>query len=863
MHRRLLRRVTAIGWPTKWPRSAAALGLAVGLVLLAIIPAGIAQSVRRAQPNLQNATRALLEGRYDDVAALTAALDGQDPGVVALSARALIARGRYQEAEAALRPAAERAPGSDAALELGLLLQLFGRPDATAVLNRVVSAPAAAGSDAAAQLAREARALRALNEVEDANAAYRAAVAAAPRDPAVNTGWGELFLQTYNTREAVRSFKAALDVDPKWTPALLGSARALADENPPQAIALAQEVLKVNPSDVPAHVFLADQAIDAGKRPEARELLQKALAVNPSSLEARSLLAGLAYVEDRLDEFKVEADKVLAIAPRYGDVYRVAAALLARNYRFEEAVTLTRRALQLDPRSPRALADLGLHLLRTGDEPPARIALESSFEADPFNVVTFNLLQMMDTLDQFVTIEAGDDIILKMHKDEAPVLGDYAMRIARQSLETISARYGFTVKGPVLIEIFPKHDDFAVRTLGLPGMTGALGVCFGRVITMDSPKARPPGEFQWEATLWHEMAHVVTLQMSNQRVPRWLTEGISVYEETLARSEWGRGMDVEFAQILNRGEQLTLKNLNEAFTDPRTISLAYYQASLLVEHLVATFGDAGVHKLLRAYGQGLDTDAALKTSLDTSLDALQSGFDQRLDQRFAALRAVMKAPDAEKLAALPLPALREIAKESPKSFPVQMLLARALRKDAAAGAEGALGEAIRVLETAATLVPVARGPEAPQLQLAEMARERKDPVREMAALQVVVAADFDNVEAARRLAALLREAKVTEPARLRPVYERITAIDPFDAQAHEALGRLALGRGDADTAIREFRAVLALGPVDGAAAHTDLAESYLKGGRRAEARKQTLAALEIAPSYERAQNLLLSLSETR
>ena len=75
--------------------------------------------------------------------------------------------------------------------------------------------------------------------------------------------------------------------------------------------------------------------------------------------------------------------------------------------------------------------------------------------------------------------------------------------------------------------MFPKHDDFAVRTLGLPGMIGALGACFGRVVTLDSPKARPPGEFQWEATLWHELGHVITLQMSNQRVPRWLTEGIS------------------------------------------------------------------------------------------------------------------------------------------------------------------------------------------------------------------------------------------------------------------------------------------------------------------------------------------------
>jgi Flp pilus assembly protein TadD len=66
-----------------------------------------------------------------------------------------------------------------------------------------------------------------------------------------------------------------------------------------------------------------------------------------------------------------------------------------------------------------------------------------------------------------------------------------------------------------------------------------------------------------------------------------------------------------------------------------------------------------------------------------------------------------------------------------------------------------------------------------------------------------------------------------------------------------------------EIAVREFKAVVALGPVDQASAHTDLAESYLKSGKRVEARRQTLAALEIAPSYERAQDLLLKLAEGR
>src|SRR5260221_13797991 len=150
------------------------------------------------------------------------------------------------------------------------------------------------------------------------------------------------------------------------------------------------------------------------------------------------------------------------------------------------------------------------------------------------------------------------------------------MNLAHQALNTLSARYEFTPRGPILVEIFPKHADFAVRNVGLPGLNYALGICFGRVVTMDSPRARPPGEFQWEATLWHELAHVITLQMSNQRVPRWLTEGISVYEEKLAMPEWARDMDGTFAALMNRKETLTVKDLNAAFTNPKTISLAYF-----------------------------------------------------------------------------------------------------------------------------------------------------------------------------------------------------------------------------------------------------------------------------------------------
>jgi tetratricopeptide (TPR) repeat protein len=827
----------------------------LALVLLGLpIVTATAQGPRRAAQPIEAANRALVEGRYEQAEGLVAELDANDPDVVAVKARAAMARGRYDQAESMLRAVVSLAPTSDAALELGLLMQMLGRADAAPLLERV--AILAGRSPEPVDIARGARALRALGRLRDANGAFQTAANRAPMDPAINTAWGELFLQTEQYSEALKSFQAALEADERWTPALIGAARALAEDNPPDAVALANRALEINPSSVDAYVFLASQATDADKRADGRALLEKALAVNPSSLDARALLAAMAYVEDRQAEFEGEVAKVLAIAP-FSEVYRVAGQLAANNYRFPEAVTLTRRALELDPDNPRALTDLGTHLLRTGDEPAARVALERSFKLHPFSVVTFNLLAMMDKLDTFETITDGD-FVFRMPKDEVAVLREYIIPLTHQAFDDFSKRYDFKPEGPILIEVFDKHDDFAVRNVGLPGMVGALGACFGRVVTMDSPKALPPGSFQWEATLWHELAHVFTIQMSNQRVPRWLTEGISAFEEKRARTEWARPNDVEFATLLNRGETIKLGELNAAFTDPRKISLAYYQAALLVEHMVELYGDAGLGRLVRSFAQGLDTNAALKATFNTDFDALQASFDQFNERKFAALRPALEAgPKDEELQGMPLVALRAYASENPQSFLAQMALGRALRK------EQQLDEAVQAFERAAALVPIGRGSNSAHAQLAEIALERKDSVSAITHFKALVAVDFDNIGAARQLAGLLREAGITDPAQLRPVYERIAAIDPFDSEAHGMLGRLAMQRNEPAVAEREFRAVLALNPVDRAAAMTDLAESYLRGGKRAEARKQTLAALEIAPSYERAQSLLLELVDAR
>ncbi|MEQ1574821.1 MAG: tetratricopeptide repeat protein [Vicinamibacterales bacterium] len=819
--------------------------LLVSALLLALGASSSSQTRPAADASPADAAaRALNLGRFDQVDALLRTLT--DPRALVLRAQADIERGRYPQAEMLLAAPASANAGGDAALALGLLqLHLGRRADGTRTLQRLL---ATAPQSSPADLVRLGRAARALGEVQEANGYFREASALAPDDVAMNIAWGELFFEKYNRSDALKSFQSAVRVDPDNVRARLGLASVVADEDPPAARKALDGILALNPNSVPAHLLVAELALDDRRRGDARASIQKALQVNPNSLEARSLEGAIAFLEGRPADFQAQAAEVLKINPTYGEVYRVAGDHLARNYRFEEAVDLTRRALALDRDSTRANSDLGMQLLRIGDEPGARRALEAAFKADPYNVVNFNSLSLLDTLDTFETITDGN-IIMRLHPEEAAVMREYAMPLAKEALATLSTRWNFTPAGPILIEMFPKHDDFAVRTLGLPGLVGALGVCFGKVVTLDSPRARPPGEFSWQETLWHELTHVITLQLSDNRVPRWLTEGISEWEERRAGRDWGRNIQVQFAQALEAGKALKVKDLNDGFTNPQLISLAYYEASILVDHMVQTYGEPGLRTLVRAYARGVETDVALMEAYKITVDELQTTFDVRLERDFGPIRRALKGPDVPQDAGVEI--LRAAAQANPDSFPIRMRLAAALHaaKDAAG--------AIRELERAAQLLPVAAGPDNPNAMIAAIALEQKDSTRAIQALDAVLKVDHTDVESARRLAALV--APLNDPVRTGVAYERVVALDPFDGVAQAVVGRVAMQRRDVPRALRAFRAALAANPADKAVAHVDLAEAYLLSGGQAEAKRQTLAALEIAPSFERAQDLLLRL----
>jgi tetratricopeptide (TPR) repeat protein len=734
----------------------------------------------------------------------------------------------------------------DAVLELGLIEMRHGRhAEGKALLERVISSQSDLDTDGFLRLARAAEATGDLNL---ANSVFQRIGSADGDRPDVQSAWGDLFLKTHANAEAARSYQDALRADPAWIPALLGNARALGDDDAKASGESLGKAQQLAPKSPDMWLLVAERELAAQDFAATKTTLDKVASFRANSLEELALRAAATYATGSAKDVEPFLARAAAINPRSPAVARAVAAQAAQLYRFDDAVTLARAAVKIDPEVPGPHADLGSYLLRTGDEAEARVELEAAFKADPYDTVTFNLLQMLDGLEKFTVIKDGD-VVFKFTPESAPVLRHYAIPLAKEAFAEFTKRYGFTPKGPIYIEVFDQHDSFAVRTIGLPGIEGALGACFGRVIAMDSPKARIPLDFSWQATLWHEIAHIYTLQLSEYKVPRWLTEGISQYEEHRRYPAWGRELTMQYAREMAQGQTFSFKQLSESFKKASRISMAYFEASLVAEQLEQLGGTAALQSLLKSYAAGANDTEAFTKAFGKTVPEIEASFRAFTEQRYGALRNALKDP-ATQVADDDLAGLKARAEAMPGNYIAQTTYANAALQ------AKQISEAKRAFERAILVAPPAGGEDGPYAKLAEIATQEGDKAKVQQSLRQLLNYDHDAVSAARTLATIAAETGST--ADLDFALTRVADLDPFDADAHSQLGRRELAQNRTERAIIEFQAALALGPSNQAEAHTDLGEAFLKAGRKDEAKKEALTALELAPTFARAQDLLLA-----
>ncbi|MDF1826321.1 MAG: peptidase MA family metallohydrolase [Verrucomicrobiales bacterium] len=666
---------------------------------------------------------------------------------------------------------------------------------------------------------------------------------------------GELALMKDDYERAGNEFLAAYKYTPNHPEVLFGLARAFMPGDRKSGTSFLNKVLDEAPMHFGALLMQAESAINYERFAEAEEALAKIETINsrhPLVAAYRAVLAELEWNDTVA--FELEREKALSVWAGNPEIDHLIGRVLSKKYRYEEGAESQKRALELDPGYLPAKLQLALDYLRLGRVEEAWPLAEEVGAEDQYNVLAYNLAILKQEIESFAAIES-DDFIIRMPADEAAIYGDRVLEILTGAKEVLGEKYGIDIEDKTLIEFYPNQQDFAIRTFGALGGEGLLGVCFGSVVTMNSPGSVTSGKSNWEATLWHEYCHVISLTATKNRMPRWLSEGISVYEERQRQSNWGQRMTPRYRKlILEEGGLTPVSEMSEAFFNAESgehLMFAYYQSMLVVEYIVENYGLESLRGILSDLGEGsLINDAIAKHT--APMDELEKGFAESavaLAQNYGPEVDWSETPEVNPLSSL---ALASYLKKNPANFQArQTLTGLLLDEENWRAAAASADQLIRLL-------PEYTGAANGYAMKARALRESEGFAGEAATLETLASLSAEALSAYNRLLEVDFESERWSEVIANAA--RAKAINPFDGRLHYCRGCAHAALSETGAAVGSFEKALLLDPANPSEIRFRLA-GLLKKGNEPVAKRHLLDALADSPRYLEAHALLLEITE--
>lgn len=714
---------------------------------------------------------------------------------------------------------------------------------------------------------------------------------------------GDILLEKYNKAEAVPALQKALKINPSATEALVSLGQsALREWDFPNGYNFAKQALDVNPNSVDAHCLMADLLILDEQVDEAAKSVAKALEVNPASEEALGRLAACHILQQRGEDARTVEANALAINPKPGVFYCRLGQLLEMRRQFEAAEIALRKAIEAAPHLADPRNELGMLYMRVGREEDARKVFAEAFEIDPFHVRVANMKKVLRHLEDYQVLKSPH-YELWVSGDQDGLLGPYMLEHLEATHAELCKRFGYEPKGLTKIQIMKSHQWFSARVVGLPSI-GTVGACTGDVVALASPQSLQKS-YNWARVLTHEVTHVITLQQTGYRIPHWYTEALAVMSEGYPRPEdWNDTL----VDRVEKDDLLNLDTINHAFVRPKTPldwQMAYCQAQLYAEYMLARFGDDALAKLLDAYGKGMPTEIAIRAVFGVSKEDFEEGYRKHLDELVKSLgtartqkerslaeveRAYEADPENPDLAAeLAVHYLRRKNTKRARSL-AEEALAKVEKHPVAsyvlARMEFSIGKTKEALEYCEPALEAHPGHELLIDLLAAIRVEEKNYAEAARLYQVAHDKQPYRKKWVEGLAKMYL--KLDDEEKLEPVLETLSSMDPDNALVRQKLAQIAMGRkdwkraadwarrtmhitvkppevhrilaqasfelGDFPTAVREYEVIEQLAP-DSLVDAIALAKAYQSAGEREKAAEQVRKLKERAPDNEEVDRL--------
>lgn len=411
--------------------------------------------------------------------------------------------------------------------------------------------------------------------------------------------------------------------------------------------------LRINRDNPEARAMRAKALIDLGRYDDALKDLKALEKINPRLTEGRAVRAFFLWKRDSAEALNAWLDESLHLNPKNGELFELLGNAMTECLRFPEAIAWYRRGIELAPERWTLHAALGQALLYTGDFKQGQEYLQTALDKDTVrnSLATRNqllfLTQRYPGFKESSILEGRVDLLLPA--DEASALELLYEDELRRGVDELTAKYqGRHPEFPIRVEAFHRKDDFDVRNIGFPGL-GALGTCYGRLVTLLSPslsgaEIMEGRTFNWASTLRHELDHAYQLHISKGQAPHWLAEGCSVAEEARARPEWRRHAEDRLYQAFISKGLPEISDFERWFQGERgDVLFAYYLAGLMVEMIERDLGgQSAIISMLEGFGKHKTQAEIFQQMLGIS----EAEFDKRFHAQVEAMVAPIKLMQA-------------------------------------------------------------------------------------------------------------------------------------------------------------------------------------------------------------------------
>ena len=294
-----------------------------------------------------------------------------------------------------------------------------------------------------------------------------------------------------------------------------------------------------------------------------------------------------------------------------------------------EALSYSQRAASIAPDSPDAIAMLGFVQFASDHTPDAIRSWKKSLALRPDAIVSQYLARAERELSAESDFSQRESSHFNLHFEGK----DTSETFRRDLLATLDSEYedlvrdlGYSPHNNIAVTLYTQRTFFDVTRA--PSWSGAINDGKLRIPISGMASVTP----ELARVLKHELTHSFVSQMSSNRCPTWLNEGIAQIEEGKSSAAYGR----QLAQLFAAGNEIPFNVLEGSFmsfSGPQATA-AYAESLAATEYIRDAYGMSEITRILERLSGGSSTEAALRVTVHSDYRQLRDEMTRALREKY-------------------------------------------------------------------------------------------------------------------------------------------------------------------------------------------------------------------------------------